>query len=165
MQLKQFCNIATTFGDLPDWLLFLFKLSNDEGNSPHKIDYYRTTTKHTKAQTVCTLLWRHNGLDCVFNHQPHECLLNRLFGHRSKKTSKFRVTGLCVGNSPETGEFPAQMASNAENASIRWCHHDISGDVRYQPSVTTAHLIHLIYSPGPVAMEVLYFNNSMVDVQ
>ena len=40
-----------------------------------------------------------------------------------KKTSKLRVTGLCVGNSPETGEFPAQMASNAENVSIWWRHH------------------------------------------
>ena len=27
------------------------------------------------------------------------------------------VTGLCAGNSPVTGEFPAQMASNAENVS------------------------------------------------
>ena len=27
---------------------------------------------------------------------------------RSKKTSKLRVTGLCDGNSPVTGEFPAQ---------------------------------------------------------
>ena len=34
------------------------------------------------------------------------------------------VTGLCVGNSPGTGEFPAQMASNAENVSIWWRHHD-----------------------------------------
>ena len=32
---------------------------------------------------------------------------------------------LCVGNSPGTGEFPAQMASNAENVSIWWRHHDI----------------------------------------
>ena len=31
-----------------------------------------------------------------------------------KETSKLRVTGLCVGKSPGTGEFPAQMASNAE---------------------------------------------------
>ena len=38
------------------------------------------------------------------------------------KTSELRVTGLCVGNSPETGEFPAQMASNAENVSIWWRH-------------------------------------------
>ena len=35
-----------------------------------------------------------------------------------------RVTGLCVGNSPGTGEFPEQMASNAENVSISWRHHD-----------------------------------------
>ena len=35
-----------------------------------------------------------------------------------KKTSKLRVTGLCTGNSPVNGEFPAQMASNAENVSI-----------------------------------------------
>ena len=27
------------------------------------------------------------------------------------------------GNSPVTGEFPAQMASNAENVSIWWRHH------------------------------------------
>ena len=41
---------------------------------------------------------------------------------RSKKASKLRVTGLCAGNSPETGEFPAPMASNAENVSIWWRH-------------------------------------------
>ena len=69
--------------------------------------------------------WRHNERDDVSNYQPHDCLLNRLFGHRSKKTSKLRVTGLWAGNSPGTGEFPAQMARNAENVSIWWRHHDI----------------------------------------
>ena len=49
--------------------------------------------------------------------------LNRLFD-TDKKTPKLRVTGLCAGNSPEAGEFPAQMASNAENVSIWWRHHD-----------------------------------------
>ena len=58
---------------------------------------------------------RHNGRDRVSNHQPHDCLLNCIFRRRSTKTPKLRVTGLCAGNSPETGEFPAQMASNAEN--------------------------------------------------
>ena len=48
---------------------------------------------------------------------------------RSKKTSKLRVTGLCGGNSPVTGEFPAQMASNAENVSIWWRHHVYHHDV------------------------------------
>ena len=37
---------------------------------------------------------------------------------RSKKISKLRVTGICAGNSPVTGEFPAQRASNAGNVSI-----------------------------------------------
>ena len=72
---------------------------------------------------VLSLQWLHNDHDSVSNHQPHDCLLNRLFGRRSKNTSKLRVTGLCVGNSPGTGEFPAQMASNAENVSIWWRHH------------------------------------------
>ena len=69
------------------------------------------------------LQWRHNGHDGISNHQPHHCLLNRLFGRRSKKSSKLRVSGLCVGNSPGTGEFPAQMASKTENVSIWWRHH------------------------------------------
>ena len=47
-----------------------------------------------------TLHWRHNDHDGVSNHQPHGCLLNRLFRRRSKKTSTLRVTGLCAGNSP-----------------------------------------------------------------
>ena len=46
-----------------------------------------------------TLQWRHNVRGSISNHQPHDCFLNRLFRCRSKKTSKLRVTGLCVGNS------------------------------------------------------------------
>ena len=73
---------------------------------PYTVDsLYNTTT---------SLEWRHNGPDSVSNHQPHGCLLRR----RSRKISKLRVTGLCAGNSPVTSEFPAQMASNAENISI-----------------------------------------------
>ena len=69
------------------------------------------------------LQWRHNEHDAVSNHKPQDCVLKRLFRRRSKKTSKLLVTGLCVGNSPVAGEFPAQKASNAENVSIWWCHH------------------------------------------
>ena len=42
-----------------------------------------------------TLEWRHDDRDGVSNHQRLDCLLNRLFGRRSKKTSKIRVTGIC----------------------------------------------------------------------
>ena len=78
---------------------------------------------NTKASLAFSLRWHHNGRDSVSNDQPHDCFLNRLFRHRSKKTSKLRVTGLCVGNSPEADEFPTQVASNAENVSIWWRHH------------------------------------------
>ena len=50
-------------------------------------------------------------------------ILNRSFRLKSKKTSKLRVTGLCKGNSPVTGEFPAQRVCNAKNVSIWWRHH------------------------------------------
>ena len=84
----------------------------------------QNSTSYPSVDWLCSLQWRHNGLDGVSNHQPHLCLLSRYFGRRSKKSSKLRVTGLCAGDSPGTGEFPAQMASNAENVSIRWRHHD-----------------------------------------
>ena len=71
-----------------------------------------------------TLQRRHNDHNGVSNHQPHDCLLNRLFILKSKNTWELRVNGLCLGNSPVTGEFPAQRASNAENVSIGWRHHE-----------------------------------------
>ena len=71
-----------------------------------------------------SLRWRHNEHDSVSNYEPHDCLPNRLFRCNSKQASKLRVTGLCVGDSPVTGEFPAQMTNNTENVSIWWRHHD-----------------------------------------
>ena len=76
----------------------------------------------TLAINEVTLQWRHNGRDGVSHHKHHNCLPNCLFRRRTKKTSKLHVTGLCAGNSPLIGEFPAQIASNAENVSIWWRH-------------------------------------------
>ena len=68
---------------------------------------WRKTWDYTTLMTSnLALRWRHNESDVVSNHRPHDCLLNRLFRHRSKKTSKLRVTGLCEGNSPMTSQFP-----------------------------------------------------------
>ena len=55
------------------------------------------------------LQWRHNGRHRVSNHQPRDCLLNRLFRRRTKKIKAPRHS--------------AQMASYAENVSIWWHHH------------------------------------------
>ena len=88
-------------------------------------EWFKSYTAHiiSRDRTKQSLQWRHNERDGVPNHQPQDCLLKRLFRRRSKKTSKLRVTGLCEGNSPVTGEFPAQRASYAENVSIWWRHH------------------------------------------
>ena len=48
---------------------------------------------------------------CVSNHQPRGCLLNCLFRRRPKKTSKFRITGLCAGNSPGPMNSPRHLVT------------------------------------------------------
>ena len=51
-----------------------------------------------------------------------------VYSGADKKTSKLCVTGICVGNSPVTGEFSAQMARNAENIFI-WRRHHVEFNV------------------------------------
>ena len=64
---------------------------------------------HVGASLI-TLQWLHNGHDGVSNHWRIDCLLNRLFRSRSKKTSKFRITGFCKGNSPGPVNYPHKAA-------------------------------------------------------
>ena len=40
-----------------------------------------------------------------------------------RKHQSSALLAFCEGNSPVTGEFPAQSACNAENVSIWWRHH------------------------------------------
>ena len=49
--------------------------------------------RHKCCQHRISLQWRYNEHDGVSNHQRLYCLPNCLFRHRSKKTSKLRVTG------------------------------------------------------------------------
>ena len=78
-----------------DFLVFIFSLAH--WSVDHDLGY---RADYTSKRIFFTLPWRHNDHDSVSNHQPHGCLLKRLFGRKSKKTSKLRVTGLCAGNSP-----------------------------------------------------------------
>ena len=59
-----------------------------------------------------------------------------VYSDADKKTWKLRVTGLGVGNSPGTGEFPSQMASNAENVSIWWRHHEAKNLLQHMLDTT-----------------------------
>ena len=102
--------IGVSDGDHNEWLfsIIVLQICCNLFKNSHALVVIR------KIFSSYALLWPHNGRDGVSNHQPHDCLLNRLFRRRSKKTSKLRVTGLCAGNSPVTGQFPAQRVSNAE---------------------------------------------------
>ena len=97
----------------------------------------------------------------VSNHQPHSCLLNCSFRRKSKKTSKLRVTGLCAGNSPGTGEFPTQMARNAENVSIWWRHHTHGLSIHKDPGVLE-YLMSLETHPKLKSCEISFVYNSFL---
>ena len=55
----------------------------------------RRTDDKPLSEPMMSLQLRYNERDGVLNHQRHDCLLNRLFRRRSKKTSKLRGTGFC----------------------------------------------------------------------
>ena len=98
-------------------------LSQDQWNDPERCD-----------QSKLTLRWRHNGCDGLSNHQPHDCLHNRLFRRRSKKTASSAslafVRGIHRGpvNSPHKWPVTRKMfpfddvimdAKPQENIAIR----------------------------------------------
>ena len=72
-----------------------------------------------------SLRWRHNGRDSVSNHQPYDCLLNRLFRRRSKKNqssaSMAFVRGIHRGpvNSPH--KWPIVRKMFPFDDVIVWC--------------------------------------------
>ena len=107
-----------------------------------------TFNKWNESTTVITMEqndWSDNNLITHYNDVIMGAMVSQisslvivystvcLFRRSSKKTSKLRVTGLCEGNSPVTGEFPAQMASDAENVSIWWRHHASTGTIQQCP--------------------------------
>ena len=63
----------------------------------------------------------------VFNQTHIKENNNYLRQHRYKIMGCFLTAQNHYRNSPRTGEFPAHMASNAENASIWWRHHVFLG--------------------------------------
>ena len=82
------------------------------------------------TQNAVFTIMRHNERDGVSNHQPHDCLLNRLFKAPIKENMKApRHWSLW-------GEFTVD-GSNAENISIWWRHHDL---VTWYPKENLLHL-------------------------
>ena len=89
--------------------------------SDHTLRFYVGVIIPTSLTLYAALRWRHNGRDCVSNHQPYDCLLNSLFRQIKENIKALRHWPLRQ-EFTGPGEFPAQMASNAENVSIWWRH-------------------------------------------
>ena len=88
--------------------------------------------KKSTAWSVELITWVNTLNDVIMSTMASQitslaiAYFNGLFKRRSKETSKLRVPSPCDGNSPVTGEFPVERASNAENVSICWRHQDFA---------------------------------------
>ena len=77
------------YGFHPSWKKFLCRTDID-----FSVQFMRTTNACSPQMLseimvfFNTLQWRHNERDGVSNHQPHDCLLNRLFKAQNKENIK-----------------------------------------------------------------------------
>ena len=60
---------------------------------------------HDEVMQPCLYFKDSGGIFFAATH----LVSGRLFRHRSKETSKFRISGFCVGNSPVTCDFSTQI--------------------------------------------------------
>ena len=82
------------------------------------------------------LLWRHNEPDCVSNHQPHDCLLNRLSGTDQRKHQSSASLAFVRGihrrpvNSPHKWPVTRKMfpfddvIMRTNDVECHWCPHN-----------------------------------------
>ena len=97
-----------------------------KGNSRDRIHNVRITTfPHYGDVIMGAIASQLTSLTIVYS---------TVYSDADKRILKRCVTCLCAGNSPGTGEFPAQMASYAENVSIWWRHN--AADVLGTSAVT-----------------------------
>ena len=73
-------------------------------------DNYNDVIMAAVASQITSLTFAYSTVDSYADQRKHQSPASLAF--------------VCVGNSPGTGEFSAQMASNAENISIWWRYHE-----------------------------------------
>ena len=96
-------------------------------------------------------LSRLNHSQIQLQYKNYSDVIMSMMASQMKKTLKLRFIGLCAGNSPMTGEFLAQRASNAENLTtsssdqiMRWI------SPCYMLIVGYYVLLHCVCIPTPI---------------
>ena len=108
-------------------------IGSDNDWAPNMQNYMQQILNWLQAWSCKLVLWECRYNDVIMGAMASQItsltiVCSAVYSmRRSKKTSKLRVTGPLCGNSPVTGEFPAQRASNVENVSIWWRHHVLPG--------------------------------------
>ena len=113
--------------------MFLWHAHNDCRSKLNFLDFVSSTIEIF----ILKKIWQSTAYCYIYANPSHACILQCCAFHYSDaimSTMASQITSLMIvcstvysrrrsGNSPVTGEFPAQRASNAENVSIWWCHH------------------------------------------
>ena len=77
------------------------------------------------TENIIALLWHYNGRGSIWNHQPHDCLLNLLFRRTSKKIQSSASLAFVWGshrgpvNSPH--KWPVTQKMFPFDDVIMWC--------------------------------------------
>ena len=91
--------------------------------------YASVTLRDVCSQTCCDMKNRPHYSDVIIGAIPSQItsltivyatVYSNAYQRKHQSSASLAFVG---GNSPVTGEFPAQMASNAKNVSIWWRHH------------------------------------------
>ena len=87
---------ATILQNLVATILMKKKLTiKIEASNDQNVAYWQRGPVSIKTTDMNSLQWRHYERDGVSNHRRLYCLFNCFFRHRSKKSPKLCVTGLC----------------------------------------------------------------------
>ena len=89
-------------------------------NRPHQSTVERGRCVYIPAIAECIIQCSHKERNGVSNHRHLDLYSTVCSGADQRKHQS--TACLCKGNSPVTGEFPAQRVNNAENVSIWWRH-------------------------------------------
>ena len=90
--------------------------STCQWNDPHNFILPWRDLKHYNDVIMSTIASQITSLTIVYSTVYSDA--------DQRKHQSSASLAICAGNSPGTGEFPAQRASNAENVSIWWRHHE-----------------------------------------
>ena len=126
--LTTFHNIETFTECILAYAIARFQNEYHDWLTSNNFSAFCYTSQHQKGKLIAGLFVHYSDDIGVPNHWRLDCLLNRLFTRRSRKTLNLRVTGLCEGNQPVSGGFPTQRAASNQVKRKIISFHDVTMD-------------------------------------